>query len=115
MRLLSLLGIVGYIALGLLVPKAGALPLRESPDVVSTEVATNRTLLNAVESAAVAGREGDCASLSPIALYQGSPSLDDWRTLCTAFVRRDAQNCANISAMLHPDLRGFCFASFSHS
>ena len=115
MRLLFLFGIVGYAAIALLVPRASALPMRATPDIISMETAANRKLLQIIERVAGIGDVQGCETLSPIPLYESSPSLGDWQTMCTAFIRRDAGICGKISDTLKPDLRAFCFASFTHS
>jgi hypothetical protein len=110
MRLLLFVGAVLYVGVALRLPLTSA---RNAVSLYPNVRASVRYLLHTVEAAAITGREGDCAALSPIPLYEGGPSVDDWQAFCDAVTSKDAARCGDVSAMLTPDLRTFCLRTFA--
>lgn len=110
MRSLLLLSLVGYAVL------CFRMPVNAEAAAVSVSVASRnevRTVLQLVERSTVLETEEDCTMLSPLPLYERSPSVDDWTSFCAAVVKREPERCASISATISPDLRAFCSSIFS--
>ena len=110
MRLLLLSLVASYPLLTLLLPKASA--GMAAPVLSEAERAQVRDVMHQVEYAAIKGQPEICSALSPLPLFENAPSADDWTSFCTAILNHDARGCDAVSAMLSPDLRSFCVASF---
>lgn len=110
MRLMLLLLVAAYPALCLLPSVQARASLLSEGDRAAA-----RMVLHQIAYVSLRGTTADCETLSPLPLYAGAPSADDWTTFCRGIVHHDATACVRIPAMLTPDLRGFCAASFDHS
>ncbi|MFA6523411.1 MAG: hypothetical protein WCS85_03535 [Candidatus Peribacteraceae bacterium] len=110
MRSLLLLALVGYAFLAFRMP-VNAETAGESVSAASRQDV--RTVLHLVERASILGAEEECGILSPLPLYEHSPSADDWTSFCSAMVKREPERCAAISGTIIPDLHAFCSSIFS--
>jgi hypothetical protein len=120
MRFLALFGILCYLIVAFL-PSSGSSGVL-AQDVVPktwTEAAARahsgdvRFLFHLIELARVRGDPGACASLSPIPLSEGSPSLHDWQAYCEARATSSDQRCRDLAARMNPDLQTLCLEEFS--